>query len=92
MQRVSLTGHRQSLPEASALFQLLKPITWGMALGQAFFSVSLTGAAMLVYGSYLTDDFDIPGAALSTVTLDTLMALMAGAIRARFQPATVRNS
>ncbi len=59
---------------------LLKPITWGMALGQAFFSVSLTGAGMLVYGSYLTRDFDIPSAALSTVTLDTAMALMAAFI------------
>jgi NSS family neurotransmitter:Na+ symporter len=64
---------------------LLKPITWGMALGQAFFSVSLTGAGMLVYGSYLTDDFDIPNAAVSTVTLDTGMALMAALI---IMPAT----
>jgi NSS family neurotransmitter:Na+ symporter len=59
---------------------LLKPITWGMALGQAFFSVSLTGAGMLVYGSYLKKDFDIPDAALSTVTLDSLMAIMAALI------------
>jgi NSS family neurotransmitter:Na+ symporter len=64
---------------------LLKPITWGMALGQAFFSVSLTGAGMLVYGSYLTREFDIPNAALSTVTLDTVMALMAALI---IMPAT----
>lgn len=59
---------------------LLRPITWGMALGQAFFSVSLTGSGMLVYGSYLKRDFDIPSAALSTVTLDTCMALMAAFI------------
>jgi NSS family neurotransmitter:Na+ symporter len=59
---------------------LLKPITWGMALGQAFFSVSLTGAGMLVYGSYLREDFDIPGAALHTVTLDSMMAIMAALI------------
>ncbi len=64
---------------------LLKPITWGMALGQAFFSVSLTGAGMLVYGSYLTREFDIPNAALNTVTLDTLMALLAALI---IMPAT----
>ena len=64
---------------------LLKPITWGMALGQAFFSVSLTGAGMLVYGSYLKKDFDIPNAALTTVTLDTTMALMAALI---IMPAT----
>jgi NSS family neurotransmitter:Na+ symporter len=59
---------------------LLRPITWGMALGQAFFSVSLTGAGMLVYGSYLKRDVDIPRSALSTVTLDTAMALMAALI------------
>jgi NSS family neurotransmitter:Na+ symporter len=56
-----------------------------MALGQAFFSVSLTGAGMLVYGSYLTEDFDIPNAAVSTVTLDTVMAVMAALI---IMPAT----
>jgi len=59
---------------------LLRPITWGMALGQAFFSVSLTGAGMVVYGSYLTRDFDIPDAAINTVTGDTIMALMAAFI------------
>ncbi len=64
---------------------LLKPLTLGMALGQAFFSVSLTGAGMLVYGSYLKKDFDIPNAALSTVTLDTGMAIMAALI---IMPAT----
>ncbi|MGW8267820.1 MAG: sodium-dependent transporter [Longimicrobiales bacterium] len=64
---------------------LLKPITWGMALGQAFFSVSLTGSGMLVYGSYLTSDFDVPHAALSTVTLDTTVAIMAAFI---IMPAT----
>jgi NSS family neurotransmitter:Na+ symporter len=51
-----------------------------MALGQAFFSVSLTGAGMLVYGSYLKKDFDIPDAAINTVTLDSLMAIMAALI------------
>jgi len=64
---------------------LLKPITWGMALGQAFFSVSLTGSGMLVYGSYLTSEFDVPHSALSTVTLDTAVALMAAFI---IMPAT----
>lgn len=64
---------------------LLRPITWGMALGQAFFSVSLTGAGMVVYGSYLTRDFDIPHAAINTVTLDTGMALTAALI---IMPAT----
>ena len=40
---------------------------------------------MLVYGSYLTEQFDIPKAAVNTVTLDTAMALMAALI---IMPAT----
>ncbi|MBF8982351.1 sodium-dependent transporter [Lutibacter sp. B2] len=59
---------------------LLKPITWVMALGQAFFSVSLSGAGMVVYGSYLGKDVDIPSSALSIVFFDTLAALMAAFI------------
>jgi NSS family neurotransmitter:Na+ symporter len=59
---------------------LLKPITWIMALGQAFFSVSLSGAGMVVYGSYLGDDMDIPSSAKSIVIFDTLAALMAAFI------------
>ncbi len=32
---------------------LLKPETWVMAMGQAFFSLSITGSGMVIYGSYL---------------------------------------
>lgn len=56
---------------------LLKPNTWIMALGQAFFTVSLNGCGMVVYGSYIEKDFDIPRAALSTAILDTIAALLA---------------
>ncbi len=56
---------------------LLKPITWGMALGQAFFTVSLAGSSMVVFGSYLRRDADIPASAFQTVTLDTMAALLA---------------
>ncbi|MCY6483236.1 sodium-dependent transporter [Clostridium aestuarii] len=59
---------------------LLKPITWVMALGQAFFTVSLTGCALVVYGSYLNDDIDIPSAAIHTVIFDTISALLASFI------------
>ena len=59
---------------------LLKPSTWGMALGQAFFTVSLGGASMLVYGSYLGQDADIPFSAVSTVILDTLGALLSALV------------
>jgi neurotransmitter:Na+ symporter, NSS family len=60
--------------------QLLNPITWAMALGQAFFSVSLTGAGMVVYGSYLSRSTDIPYSALLTVNMDTLAAIAAALV------------
>ena len=59
---------------------LLQPITWGMGLGQAFFTVSLGGAAMVGYGSYLRLDADIPFSAVSTVILDTLAALLSALV------------
>lgn len=56
---------------------LLNVETWVMALGQAFFTVSLTGCGMVVYGSYASDEFDIVGASFNTALFDTLAALMA---------------
>ena len=55
---------------------LLKVDTWVMALGQAFFTVSLNGCGMVVYGSYIDNEFDIPKSALSTAILDTSAALL----------------
>ncbi len=59
---------------------LAKPTTWIMALGQAFFTVGLSGSALLVYGSYLDKDIDIPSSVLHTCILDTCAALLAGFI------------
>lgn len=56
---------------------LLKPITWIMAMGQAFFSLSITGSGMIVYGSYLKKGEDIPHASALTALLDTAAALVA---------------
>jgi NSS family neurotransmitter:Na+ symporter len=56
---------------------LLKPITWIMALGQAFFTASLSGTTMVVYGSYIREDQDVTVAAINTAVFDTLGALMA---------------
>lgn len=56
---------------------LLKPNTWVMALGQAFFTVSLTGCAMVMCGSYTDEKFDIPSCAISTALFDTLSAMLA---------------
>ncbi|MCY6356285.1 sodium-dependent transporter [Clostridium sp. ZS2-4] len=61
-------------------YHLKEPITWVMALGQAFFTVSLTGSALVVYGSYLGDDIDIPNSAVNTVIFDTMSALLAAFI------------
>lgn len=48
------------------------------ALGQAFFSLSLGMGAMLTYGSYMSKDDNIPKSSLEIVTLDTLIAIVAG--------------
>ncbi|NFN93806.1 sodium-dependent transporter [Clostridium botulinum] len=56
---------------------LLKPSTWVMALGQAFFTVSITGCCMVACGSYAEDKFDIPNCAINTAAFDTLSALLA---------------
>ncbi|MEG2288770.1 MAG: sodium-dependent transporter [Clostridium sp.] len=56
---------------------LFKVSTWVMALGQAFFTVSLNGCGMVVYGSYIKKDIDIPRSAVSTAILDTVSALLA---------------
>jgi len=49
-----------------------------IALGHAFFSLSLGMGAMLTYGSYLDKRQNLLSAALVIVVLDTLVALMAG--------------
>ena len=49
-----------------------------LALGHAFFTLSLGMGAMLTYGSYMSEKDSIPGAALQIVILDTVIALIAG--------------
>ena len=56
---------------------LLNPRTWVMSLGQAFFTVSLTGCCMVMCGSYTDEKFDIPNCAINTVLFDSLAALLA---------------
>lgn len=56
---------------------LLKADTWVMALGQAFFTVSLNGCGMVVYGSYLKKDYSIPKLAVTTAVLDLFAAMLA---------------
>ena len=49
-----------------------------LALGHAFFTLSLGMGAMLTYGSYMSEEDNVPSAAFQIVILDTLIALIAG--------------
>lgn len=51
--------------------------TWVMAMGQAFFSLSITGSGMIVYGSYLSKKENILKSSLYTAGFDTISALLA---------------
>ena len=57
--------------------KLLEVDTWVMAMGQAFFSLSITGSGMIVYGTYLSKDEDIPKASVRTAIFDTIAAMLA---------------
>jgi len=48
------------------------------ALGQAFFSLSLGMGTMITYGSYLSKKENLASSAVTVVTLDTAVALLAG--------------
>ncbi len=49
-----------------------------IALGHAFFSLSLGMGVMITYGSYLSKKENLWKSALTIVTIDTLIALLAG--------------
>ena len=49
-----------------------------IALGQAFFSLSLGMGSIMIYGAYLAKDVSIPKMALVVGGADTLVALLAG--------------
>ena len=57
---------------------LLNPRTWIMAMGQVFFSLSVTGSGMIIYGSYLSKKEDIVHSSCMTAVLDTCAAMLAG--------------
>ncbi|MDA3054906.1 MULTISPECIES: sodium-dependent transporter [unclassified Campylobacter] len=53
---------------------------WITAMGQALFSLSITGSGMLVYGAYLHKDEDIVDAAKKTAFFDTIAAFVAALV------------
>ena len=63
------------------LYPDFSQVTWKtvlIAMGQAFFSLSLGMGALMVYGSYLSSDISIPQTCVIVALLDTLVALLAG--------------
>tara|TARA_Y100000590_G_scaffold417154_1_gene516600 strand:- start:2425 stop:3798 length:1374 start_codon:yes stop_codon:yes gene_type:complete len=59
-------------------FDLINWNTILIAMGQAFFSLSLGMGALLIYGSYISSDTKLGSTTVIIASLDTLVALLAG--------------
>ena len=59
---------------------LKDPMVWVWAMGQAFFSLSVTGSGMIVYGAYLGEKEDVVNIAVRTALFDTIAALVAALV------------
>ena len=63
------------------LYPNFEIVTWNtvlIAMGQAFFSLSLGMGALLVYGSYMPENISVAKTTFILASLDTLVALLAG--------------
>ena len=60
--------------------KLKDPMTWIWAMGQAFFSLSITGGAMVVYGAYMEEQENVVKMAVQTAVFDTVAALVAAMV------------
>ncbi len=61
-------------------FSKITPSVILIALGQAFFSLSLGMGAMLTYGSYLSEKENLVSATVYVVLFDTMIALLVGMV------------
>ena len=59
---------------------LANPMVWITAMGQAFFSLSITGSGMIVYGAYLDNEESVVPLGLKTAFFDTLAAFVAALV------------
>ena len=59
-------------------WEVVGPETWLIAMGQAFFTLSLGMGTMMAYGAYVPDDSNIGSTVLTIVALDTFVAVAAG--------------
>lgn len=74
----ALEGYRfMFTPDWAALKD---PMVWIWAMGQAFFSLSVTGSGMIVYGAYLDEKEDVTKLAVRTAIFDTIAALVASMV------------
>lgn len=55
-------------------------MTWIWAMGQAFFSLSVTGSGMIVYGAYLSKDENVISVSQHTAFFDTIAAVVAAIV------------
>ena len=60
--------------------KLKDPMVWVWAMGQAFFSLSVTGSGMIVYGAYLDEKEDVVKLGIRTAIFDTVAALVAALV------------
>lgn len=77
------------LPGASAGYKMMfTPVwsrlldfnVWITAMGQAFFSLSVTGSGMLVYGAYLGEKESVVPLSVRAAVFDTIAALVAALV------------
>ena len=59
---------------------LKNPEVWIYAMGQAFFSLSVTGSGMIVYGAYLPKGEDVVKSSMTTAVFDTLAAVVSSLV------------
>ena len=59
---------------------LKNPMVWVWAMGQAFFSLSVTGSGMIVYGAYLDEKESVVPLAVRTAVFDTIAAVVAALV------------
>ena len=74
----AVEGHRFLFhPDWSALKD---PMVWVWAMGQAFFSLSITGGGMITYGAYLEEDAPAVKLAVHTAIFDSIAAIVAALV------------
>jgi NSS family neurotransmitter:Na+ symporter len=59
-------------------WEVVGPETWLIAMGQAFFTLSLGMGTMMAYGAYVPDDAHLGSTVVTIALIDTFIAIAAG--------------